>query len=438
MFFLTGTDEHGSKIAKAAQEAGVSHQDYVDNISQRFKLLCGALNISNSDFIRTTDTLRHWPSVKEVWLKLKENGDLYQKEYEGLYCIGCEVFVTEKDLIEGKCKIHKKEPESIKENNYFFRLSKYAGDLKALLEKQEIKIVPQSRANEMLELISQELNDVSFSRSREKLSWGIPVPDDEKQTMYVWADALTNYISALGYPSGEKFLKYWPADVHVVGKDIFKFHALIWPAMLLSLGIALPKSIFVHGFITVEGEKMSKSLGNVIDPFTLIEKYGVDATRYFFLRELPATEDGDFSFKRFEERYNSDLAGGLGNLVARVLALAIKNIPDFVVPDKAEKEFEKAVSSAKEKRGNALESYQFNEAMGSIWELIQFCDKYIDKETPWEKPEDKDVLFNLLFALNSISELIYPFLPATSDKIKQQLEARKSEPLFPRLKLSLS
>ena len=326
VFFLTGTDEHGTKVAKTAKDAGVSPREFTNKISGKFLELTKTLNISNDNFIRTTDQKQHWPSVRVVWEKLQESGDLEKRIYEGLYCSGCEVFITEKELVNGQCPIHKKEPEKVQEENWFFGLSKYGLQLKEKIEKDELRIVPEGRKKEVLSLINQGLEDISFSRPKEKLQWGIPVPGDDTQVVYVWADALVNYISALGYPKGEKFKKYWPADVHVVGKDILRFHATIWPAMLLSLGIELPKTIFVHGFITADGQKMSKSLGNVIDPFELVEKYGTDAVRYFFLREIPSTEDGDFSYEKFEVRYNADLASGLGNLVARVVTLATKEI----------------------------------------------------------------------------------------------------------------
>jgi len=322
VFFLTGTDEHGLKIKKAAKAVKKTPQEFVDEISARFLELTKVLNISNDDFIRTTDKKRHWPAVKKLWLKLKDNNDIYKKKYKGYYCSGCEAFVTEKDLVQGKCPIHQKEPELIEEENYFFRLSKYLPVIKKEIEKGDLKIIPQARQNEVLGYIKTGIEDVSFSRAKEKY-WGFEVPGDPSQIIYVWGDALPNYISAIGYEKETKqFKKLWPADVHCIGKDILKFHAVIWPAMLLSAGLELPKSIFVHGFINVAGQKMSKSLGNVVDPFELIKKYGVDTVRYFLLREIPSTEDGDFTREKFEQRYNSDLASGIGNLVARVNAMA--------------------------------------------------------------------------------------------------------------------
>lgn len=442
-FFLTGTDEHGRKVAQAAKEAKKSPKKFCDQISAKFRQLKSVLNLSNDDFIRTSDQKRHWPAVKKVWLKLKEKGDLYKKKYKGFYCLGCEAFITKKDLIEGKCKIHQRAPEIIEEENYFFRLSKYQKEIKKILEEGKIKLIPETRKNEMLEFLKEGLEDISFSRPRKDLKWGIPVPDDNTQTIYVWADALTNYLSAIGYfQETEKFKKFWPADVHCIGKDIQKFHCLIWPAMLLSLGLPLPKLIFVHGFITVAGQKMSKSLGNVIDPFELVKKYGTDAVRYFLLREIPPTEDGDFTYQKFEERYNADLAKGLGNLVARVITLAqkqkIKNgkIKMKIQNPKLNREIEKTRKRWKA----ALNEFKFNEALMAIWDLISFADGYIEKERPWEllklkiKNEKlKIIIDNLLFILENIAQMLQPFLPETSEKILKQLKTKKSEILFPRI-----
>jgi len=434
VFFLTGTDEHGQKVVKAAEEAEKEPKEFTDKITARFKLLTKVLNLSNTDFIRTTDEKRHWPVAREVWLKLKENGDIYKKNYKGLYCVGCEAFITKKDLINGKCKIHQKEPEVVEEENYFFRLSKYSKQIKEIIKKDNVKIIPEERKNEMLNFVSQGLEDVSFSRPRKDLKWGIPVPDDNSQTIYVWADALINYISALDYPNGENFKKYWPADVHCLGKDILRFHSTIWLGMLLSLGLELPKNIFVHGFITSNGQKMSKSLGNVIDPFELVKKYGTDAVRYFLLREITPTEDGDFTYEKFEARYNSDLASGLGNLVARVLTLAtklkIKNEKFKITNQNLKSIIDETWKNYKK----ALDEFKFNEVLISIWELISVCDRYIEKERPWEEnKKQKEVISNLLFAISNIAEMLKPFLPETSEKIFCQLKTQKSEILFPRI-----
>jgi len=430
VFFLTGTDEHGQKNAKAAEEVGKSPKEFVDEISTNFKKLTKIIDISNNDFIRTTDQKRHWPAVRKVWLKLKESGDIYKKKYKGLYCVGCEAFVKEKNLVNGKCPNHQKEPEVVEEENYFFKLSKYAKQVKKLIKSDKIKIIPESRKNEILSFISQGVEDISCSRLRKNLKWGIPVPEDNTQTIYIWLEALVNYISALDYAEdGAKFKKYWPADVHCLGKDIFRFHSLLWPALLFSLKLPLPKTILVHGFITVDGQKMSKSLGNIVDPLELVKKYGVDPVRYFLLREIPPTEDGDFTYEKFEGRYNADLASGLGNLAARVITLA-KNAKPEISDNKLKTEINKTHKNYKK----FLEEFKFNEALIAVWELISWCDRYIERERPWEKiKEKKEVLGNLLFALKEIARFLEPFLPETSEKILQQIKTKKTKPLFPRI-----
>jgi len=471
-FFLTGTDEHGSKIAKKAEEEGKAPKEFVDVISDKFRQLAGILNLSNDDFIRTTDKERHWPTAQKIWQIMAEKGDIYKKKYKGLYCVGCEAFLKEKELVEGKCPLHKKEPEIIEEENYFFRLSKYEKQLKGLIEREEIKIIPQTRKNETLSFLEQGLEDISFSRSKEKLSWGIPVPGDESQVMYVWADALTNYISAVGYfENSGNFKKYWPADVHCIGKDILRFHILFWPAILLSAGISLPKSLLVHGFITVGGEKMSKSIGNVIDPFALVEKYGTDAVRYFLLREIPSTEDGDFTYEKFENRYNSDLASGLGNLVARTITMVEKYCEGMVPqinknPDEHPLRINENIYNWKKSWSGldeGIKEYRFNDALVSIWNFIKEADKYIEDNKPWnldkegKKEELNWVLYGLLDALHQIAWQIYPFMPETALKIADSLgidglkkkkllygdswrnlkpgsKIKKNENLFPRLR----
>lgn len=437
VFFLTGTDEHGAKVVKAAEAAGKSPEEFTDELSAKFRRLAKVLNISNDDFIRTSDRQKHWPSVQKAWLELKGKGDLYKKNYQGLYCSGCEAFITEKDLAEGKCKIHQREPEKVEEENYFFRLSKYSKKIEKLIEKDKLKIIPESRKKEILNFVKQGLEDVSFSRPRKDLSWAIPAPDDPEASLYVWLDALLNYASAIDYEKkGEKFKKLWPADVHCIGKDILKFHGAIWPGIILSLGLSLPKVIFVHGFITVAGQKMSKSLGNVIDPFELVNKYGVDAVRYFLLREIPPSEDGDFTLEKFEKRYNSDLAGGLGNLVARVVTLARKC--DVLASDKfSNSVFPKLIKGTKEDCDRLLSDFRFNEALVMVWELISECDRYINEKKPWqESKERKEVIGDLLLAVKEIARLLEPFLPETSEKILRQLDAKENNPLFPRLTLS--
>jgi len=449
VYFLTGTDEHGTKVEEAAKKDNLLPKQFADQISQKFLELTKILNISNNDFIRTTDEARHWPAVKKVWQKLNDNGDIYKQKYKGLYCPGCEAFLTKKELVDGKCPNHQIEPQVVEEENYFFRLSKYQKILKTIIEKDEIQIVPEERKREVLSFINQGLKDISFSRSKEKLQWGFPVPGDETQVIYVWCDALTNYISALGYAdNSENFQKFWPADVHCIGKDILRFHAIYWPAMLLSLSLPLPKTILVHGFITADGQKMSKSLGNVIDPFKLVEKYGTDAVRYYLLREIPTTKDGDFSYQKFERRYNDDLAKGLGNLVARVIGIAQKfkiQNSKFKITTKScaatsllcaiqNSKLKEKIAQVRKEYTEAIESYKLNEALIAIWDLIGFCDKYIEQKRLWEeKEENRQEIKSLIATIKEIAKLLEPFLPDTSEKIIKQLEAGDLTPLFPRL-----
>lgn len=450
VFFLTGTDEHGAKNVRAAEAAGKSPKEFTDKISAKFRELTKTLNISNDDFIRTTDRKRHWPSVKKAWLQLKKNNDIYKKKYRGLYCVGCEAFITRKDLRDGKCAQHQKKPEVVEEENYFFRLSKYSERVAKAIKDNKIQIVPLSRKNEILSFIKRGVEDISCSRPRKDLQWGIPVPEDNTQTVYIWLEALLNYISALEYDkSGVKFKKYWPADVQCIGKDIFRFHSLLWPALLTALGLPLPRVIFVHGFITVCGQKMSKSLGNVVDPFLLVKKYGTDPLRYYLLREIPPTEDGDFSYEKFEERYNADLAKGLGNLVARVVTLATKWKMQNV-KCKMTSQSSKLINQTRRDYARAFEGFRFNEGLAGIWKLISWCDRYIDRERPWENAHQKSkiknqkVLYDLLFALANIASMLQPFLPETSRKIFTQLgiqpsdkkwlfKPKKGKVLFPRL-----
>ena len=441
VYFLTGTDEHGTKIEKAAKEAGLSPKEFTDKISSKFRELTQVLNISNTDFIRTTDSKKHIPAVQKVWQTLKSKGDIYKKTYQGLYCPGCEAFLTKKDLVDGKCPNHKIEPQIIEEENYFFRLSKYQKELEEIIQKDQIQIVPLERKNEILSFIQSGLEDISFSRSKDKLKWGIEVPDDPSQVIYVWCDALTNYISALGYAeNSDLFQKFWPADIHLIGKDILRFHAIYWPAMLLSLGLPLPKTILVHGFITVEGQKMSKSLGNIIDPFELVEKYGQDAVRYYLIREIPTTRDGDFSYSKFEKRYQDDLAKGLGNLVGRIVGLIsklkIKNeklkIDESLI---SEGSFLEELRRVKVIYKEAIEEYRLNEALAAVWELIGFCDRFIEHNRLWESPENhKSEIENLVVMLKEIAKLLQPFLPQTSQKILEHIESQNRTPLFPSLK----
>jgi len=350
-------------------------------------------------------------------------GDIYKKAYEGLYCVGCEAFYTSEEVDENQeCFEHPgKKLEKVAEENYFFRLSKYQDKLVDLIEKDELRIVPTTRKNEVLSFLKQPLQDISISRSNERAkNWGVSIPGDDSQRMYVWFDALNIYQSGVGFGlNEEQYKKWWPADVHVIGKGITRFHAVYWPAFLLSAGLPLPKTLFVHGYITADGKKMSKSLGNVVDPFDLIEKYGTDAVRYFLLREIPSTEDGDFSYEKFETRFNADLADGLGNLLSRTLALKKDNIRERR-DDEAE-----LVGDSKSIVENTLSQFGLEFVSGAleeIWEIVHRCDAYIDREKPWEgKDNTERVVGNVLFAIHTIAELLKPFLPVTSEKITQQL-----------------
>ena len=321
VYFLTGSDENSLKNVQTAEKQNISPQELVDQNSKKFEELKEVLNLSFDDFIRTTEK-RHIQSTQKFWLACKKE-DIYKKKYKGLYCIGCEAFYTDKDLIDGKCPEHHQKPEVIEEENYFFKLSKYQDFLKDIIIKNKLKIVPETRKNEVLAFIERGLQDFSISRSNKRAcNWGISVPNDESQKIYVWFDALVNYLTGLNWQNNDKlFKKYWPANVHVIGKGISRFHAIYWPAMLKSAGFDFPKEIFVHGYITINGKKISKSLGNTIDPQKIVEKYGTDTIRYYLLKEIPAYGDGDFSESRLKEIYNADLANGLGNLVARVAKL---------------------------------------------------------------------------------------------------------------------
>jgi len=429
VLFITGTDENGLKIAKAAEDSGQDIGDFTKEKAEKFRDLKEILNLSFDDFIRTTER-RHVEGVKKLWELIKK--DVYKKKYKGLYCVGCERFLDEEDLYNGKCLEHDKEPEEVEEENYFFALSKYEDQLKKLIESGEFKIVPESRKNEVLGLLNKGLKDLCISRCSERTrNWGIKIPEDEEQTFWCWFDAVINYITVIGYGTDqEKFESWWQENkekYHFIGKGILMFHAVYWPAMLLSAGIDLPTGLFVHGYITSGGKKMSKTLGNVVDPKELVEKYGIDPVRYFFLREISPFEDGDFSYEKFEERYNSDLSKGLGNLVSRVIKLS-----EGIDADLTNKELEMKIKSIREAVSKSLEGYEFNKALQEIWELIKFCDIYIEQEKPWEN-KDSEAIKNVLYAINVVSDLINPFLPETSENIKEILETRETKALFPRI-----
>ena len=417
VFFLTGTDEHGSKNYKTALNKKLSPQKFVDENAKYFLELTKKINISNNNFIRTTDKKKQWPGVIDLWKKLEKKGDIYKKKYIGKYCSGCERYVTEKELEKGKCVNHPNlEIEELSEENYFFRLSKYSDRIINLIKNDKLKIFPKKWKNDFLGLVKDGLQDVSFSRDTKYLPWGIPVPEDKNQVMYVWCDALPNYLTGIGYPN-KKFKKFWPADVHVVGKDMLRFHAGIWPGMLLSAGLKLPKKIIVHGFLTSEGKKMSKSSGNVVAPLELLEKYSADTIRYFLLREIPFGDDGDFSEQALIDRHNNELANKLGNLISRVAGLIEK-----IGIEKSENKLLKKLNAKKIEK--LFENYEFDKALNEIFAFIDVCNEYVQNKKPW-KTKDKKVLFELKESILKIAELLYPFMPSSAEKIKKQFSAKK-------------
>lgn len=432
-YFLTGTDENTEKVIEAAQKAGEDPRAYLAKIVQTFKKLYEELDISYDQFIQTSDESVHWPGAIEMWKRLEQNGDIYKGEYIGLYCIGCESFLTEKDLIEGKCPNHGTVPKELKEENYFFRLSHYTDQLKHLLTNNTINIVPAKRKQEMVALLDAGLQDVSFSRPAEAIAWGIPVPNDATQKMYVWVDALTNYITALGFGRGEEHMRFWPG-VHVVGKDILRFHSIMWPAMLLSAGVSLPKEIFVHGMITSQGKKMSKTLGNVVNPQDLIARYGAEATRYILLRHINAMDDSDITWERMDEWYTAHLVNGLGNLTARIMKLAETHLAEGAgvsaqgTDDVLSVEFTQA-----------LDEYRFNDALDYVWQRIGVLDEAITRTEPFKLVKTDPVAGKQLIAtyateLYAIARLLNPFMPETNRIIKDAVLAnKKPENLFARL-----
>ncbi|HSX17272.1 MAG TPA: methionine--tRNA ligase [Patescibacteria group bacterium] len=416
VIFSSGTDEHGGKIAEKAAENKQSPKEFADSVSKRFVELGKLLNISNNRFIRTTDP-SHEQRAQIIWKALEK--DIYKGKYTGWYCTGDEAFFTETEVKanNGICPNHNRPYEKIEEENYFFRLSKYTEPVKKAIESGQYQVVPTSRRNEILGVLKEGLDDISVSRPKDKIAWGVPVPGDSTQVMYVWFEALMNYITVLGYPEHEDFKNFWPANVQVIGKDILRFHAAIWPAMLLGLGIALPKQLYVHGFITVDGQKMSKSLGNVISPKDIVDKYGVDAFRYYFLRHIPAYEDGDFSWERFENAYNNELANELGNAVQRTVAMVTKYqkgvLGDIPPAEHDISQYEEAIAQCR-----------FDRALDDVWEQVRGLNQYIDEEKPWviAKAGDEDHLREVLAyqasSLLEIADLLTPFLPDTAARIK--------------------
>ncbi|MBU2503994.1 MAG: methionine--tRNA ligase [Nanoarchaeota archaeon] len=428
-FFLTGTDEHGTKNYQTAKKQNLTPKEFVDKNSGFFHELAKELNISNDYFIRTTDKKVHWPGVVEMWKRLEKKGDIYKKKYEGSYCSGCERFITEKELEKRKCPNHPNlEIQKISEENYFFRLSKYSDRIRKAVEKDELKIQPKKWKNDFLNLIKDGLTDVSFSRDKKHLPWGIPVPEDKNQVMYVWCDALTNYLTGIGFPN-KKYEKYWPVDIHVVGKDMLRFHAGIWPGMLLSAGLPLPKEIIVHGFLTVGGRKMSKSLGNVIAPLDLLKQFPADSLRYALMRATPFGDDGDFSEQALKDRHNNELADKLGNLVSRVTGLAEKT--------GVEKCENKLLKKLKLKEIEKLfDNYEFDKVLNEIFAFIDVCNEYAQNKKPWET-KDKKILYELLDSIKAVAVLLWPFIPSTSEKIAKDLGFKVGDGKFDEIKKPL-
>ena len=442
VFFNTGTDEHGLKIYQKAAELGKTPQEYCDESAEHFKALKEKLDLSFDNFIRTTDA-HHIAAAQEFWKRCDANGDIYKKVYKAKYCVGCELEVTDSQLVNGRCPIHpNKDVETIEEENYFFRFSKYQQPLLDFYNANPDFVIPEGRFNEIKSFVAGGLQDFSISRVKEKMPWGIAVPGDEGQVMYVWFDALVNYISCLNWPEDEKkFEEFWGTKenrnaIQVAGKDNLRQQSAMWQAMLMSAGLPNSKQIFIHGFITAGGQKMSKSLGNVIDPVRLVDKYGTDAARYFLLREISADEDGDFSYDRFEERYNADLAKGIGNLAARVTVIAKKIGASMSAETALNPEVKAEIDTAQNAVGLLLKDYKFNEALSAIWKVINFGDKYIEKTQPW-KTLDTAAVGDLLFTLSQIAEMIEPFIPQTSQKIKKLLAGEKTGILFPKIENSL-
>jgi len=437
-FFVTGTDEHGDKIAEAAQKAGITPKEYADSISAQFRSLWPELAITNDYFIRTTDK-NHIATVRYILEKVHAAGDIYFGQYEGYYCVGCERFYMEKELVDGKCPDHQTTPEHRKESNYFFRMSNYQNWLIDYINEHPDFIRPERYKNEVLAFLREPLEDLCISRPKTRLEWGITLPFDENYVTYVWFDALINYVTALGYPDGENFRKFWPAAQHLIAKDILKPHGIYWPTMLKAAGIEPYRHLNVHGYWNSDASKMSKSLGNVVRPLDLKDKYGLDAFRYFLLRDMVFGLDSNFSEDAFVQRLNSDLANDLGNLVSRSITMAVKYC-DGKVPQTSEENYDdrliQAASRAVEEMKSCFAEMSLQKALIAVWEFINITNKYIVEKEPWtlgKDPAAKEkliaIMYNLLASLRAVAVLISPFMPQTAQKILLQIGAGDSEKL---------
>ncbi|PIR41101.1 MAG: methionine--tRNA ligase [Candidatus Yanofskybacteria bacterium CG10_big_fil_rev_8_21_14_0_10_46_23] len=445
VFFNTGTDEHGLKIYRKAQEAGQESQAYVDEYAVKFDELKTTLNVSYDHFIRTTAP-QHIKAAQEIWRRVATKGDIYKKNYKIKYCVGCELEKTDSDLENGCCPIHPNQPiEIIEEENYFFRFSKYQSKLLELYEKQPDFILPTKRLNEIKKFVAGGLADFSISRLRAKMPWGVPVPDDAEHVMYVWFDALVSYISTLDWPENEdRFKQFWPG-LQIAGKDNLRQQAAIWQAMLLSADLPSSKQILIHGFITSEGQKMSKSLGNVVSPKALVDQFGVDPVRYFLLREIPSDEDGDFSLTRLKERYTSDLAHGLGNLVQRVSTLITDDLGGQFILSSPGTAVEEKIASVSRTVEVAIKNFRLHEALAQIWTLIDSANSLISDRKPWEFKEESEkfarALNDIVALIKATNDLLAPFIPETTEKIEKvfnfnqgaEIKVSKGKAIFPAL-----
>lgn len=436
---LTGTDDNSFKSVQAAEREQVPVDHLVARYSARFEALRDVLGISADDFIRTSVEERHIAGTQKLWRACADAGDVYRDRYKGLYCVGCEAFLDDDELQDGLCPRHHAPPELVEEENWFFRLSGYGDKLRELIESEQLRIVPESRRNEVLSFIRSGLRDFSISRSVERSrGWGVPVPDDPTQVMYVWFDALGNYITALDYADDGPLSRYWNQSaerVHVIGKDIVRFHAVYWPAMLLSAGLGLPTTILTHGFVTIDGRKISKSLGNVIDPFSLVEEFGVDAVRYFLLRHIRTTEDGDFTRERFIRARDADLADQLGNLVSRVGAMVMKYLDGIVPPPTAGSVLGGIARNVDARIEQEIARFQVHQALAAVWELVEACNRFVVEQAPWTLAGKDDerlrgVLGDLCAALRAIGKHLQPFLPETGREILRRI-SQEGEPVVP-------